>query len=207
MKTYVSRLLAGALVAACVGAGVAVPAAAARSAGPPQLELAGLSGAGCPNDGTTHVEINPAGSGFTILYGAFEVRTPTTPAVKACTVTFKVKLDPGYRLGVRKVDYRGEAVLVARGSAEFKAKYFWQGVSRTEELPGWKRTGPYDSSWQATHTLTEFWGSRCGGTDQLVITQNLKATGTGTNVVNMETADSRYSTIWELDTKPCTTRA
>ncbi|GAA2514604.1 DUF4360 domain-containing protein [Pilimelia columellifera] len=200
-----ARYAAAALLALTAASAPGSPASAhPPSKTPPQLELAGVSGAGCPA-GTATVLINPEGSGFTALYDAFEARTTAqaNPAVKACTLTFKVKLDPGYRLGVRKVDYRGEAALTSRGKAEFKAKYFWQGVARTQELPGWSKAGVHNGSWQATHTLTEFWGSRCGGNDQLIITQNLKVSGSGTNVLNMETADSQYSTVWELETQPC----
>ncbi|HEX5741022.1 MAG TPA: DUF4360 domain-containing protein [Pilimelia sp.] len=209
MAISVNRLLGGALAAAGIAASVAVPAHAAppANAAPPRLVLAGYGGSGCPVSAPddTNVIINPEGTGFTATYGRFEARGNggEAPVQKACSLNFKVTLSPGQQLGVRRVQYLGEAVLNRTGRATFAAKYFWQGASRTEALPGWSHRGEFSDSWQANHRLTEFWGSRCGGQDQFVVTQNLAVHGSDKNMVTVDTADADYSTIWELETRPC----
>lgn len=194
------KLLGGALASAGLLTALTAPAAAATT--PPQVELVAYGGSGCPNN-TANFFPNLDGSGFTATYDAFEARTPRDPALKACTLTIDIEVPAGLRVGIRKVTYRGEAALTRNGAGEFKAKYFYQGKGKTLVHPGWSEEGEYEGEWQTTHNIKEAYWSECGKTARLNITQNLKVTGKGANVMNLETADSQYSTKWEFDLDEC----
>ncbi|GGJ80760.1 hypothetical protein GCM10010123_08350 [Pilimelia anulata] len=193
---------AGALVGALFAAGLGVPAAAGPRPTPPQIEVVSYGGSGCPADTATIVP-NLDGTGFTALYDAFEARTPQTPTLRNCTLVLNIKVPAGLKVGIRKVTYRGESVLRTGARAEFKAKYFYQGNSRTLEHPGWADRGPYDGSWDAEHRIKEKYFTLCGVETRLNVTQNLKVSGSGSNVVNLETADSSYSSKWDFDIEEC----
>ncbi|GAA2514603.1 DUF4360 domain-containing protein [Pilimelia columellifera] len=201
--TIARKVIGCTLATAGLVAGMATPSQAdAKRPTPPQIEVVQYGGSGCPADTATIVP-NLDGTGFTALYDAFEARTPANPSLKACTLVLNIKVPPGLKVGVRRVVYRGEAVLTRAGRSEFKAKYFYQGNSKTLEHPGWSRNGAYEGSWEAVHDIRESYFSWCGKDSRLNITQNLKTTGSGTNVMNMETADSSYSTKWDFDLQPC----
>ncbi|GGJ80793.1 hypothetical protein GCM10010123_08380 [Pilimelia anulata] len=194
-----NRVAAATLIAACTVPLAAPPATAAPEPrrGPVGVELVAVSGSGCDKDSTS-VIVDPTGGGLTALYRDFTARTPHSPAIVACTLVLRLTAAEGHRVGLRRVAYSGEATLRPGATAQFKSKYFWQGDSRTLELPGWRGEGPYDGSWQAAHTLDDFWGSRCGGLDQLIITQNIRASGPGGNRI-----DVGYGALWDLVTQPC----
>ncbi|GAA2514608.1 DUF4360 domain-containing protein [Pilimelia columellifera] len=191
------------LAAATAGAGLwvaALPAPSFAEEKPkaePQIEVVGVSGSGCKKD-TTQVVVDPNGGWVTAIYDTFTANTPPKPALKACTLVLRVTTASGYRIGMRQAAFSGDAMLRPGGSAEFKAKYFWQGGSHTEERVGWQHDGSYEGSWSATHELKDFWGSRCEGQDQLIITQSLKAQGSGHNSVGMN-----YGTFWNFVTEAC----
>ncbi|HEX5741023.1 MAG TPA: DUF4360 domain-containing protein [Pilimelia sp.] len=192
------RIAAAGLAALCAGTLVAAPAPAAPArAINPEIEVLGVSGSGCTKDSTS-VVTDPDGNFVTAIYDGFSARTPATPALKACTVNLKLTVPQGHRVGLRRAAYAGEAVVRSTGKVEFKAKYFFQGSSKTEVKPGWTQDGSYDGSWGTEHVLDNFWGPRCGGQEQLIITQNLKSSGAGTNLINLN-----YATMWDFAVERC----
>lgn len=106
------------------------PAAAEVNQGIPDIQISGViyGGNGCPQ-GTASVILSDDKTKFTILFDEYIAETEGTDwnVRKSCNLAVSLSIPAGYSVALLWIDYRGYALIPARGRGVLRAEYFFAG--------------------------------------------------------------------------------
>jgi hypothetical protein len=134
-------------------------------------------GSGCP-DGTVEVT-SPDSSVVSVLFSAYQAKTTSSILRdrKSCNMALPVYVEPGYSVGIFKVDYRGYAFAPpgfgrSRPTARFDAEYFFAGYRGPSKSRSYS---DYDDIFTETDSVGVYAWSPCGGSTNFRINTSLIA--------------------------------
>lgn len=203
-----AALLAVGLVFSTVGG--LLPVEVSDSALPPSrqlFEFVNLNGSGCPQ-GSASITTSPDGkSNRVVLKGLRATVGNASPADrrKNCQMAVKVGVPAGYTYALRRVTYRGHAVLAAGAKATIRTSQYFQGASQT----GSSRTkfnGPLDSWYQVRHDTepADLVFAPCGEERYLNINSESRVDGGTSNVATTSSYLAIYRVLdYQLTWKRC----
>ncbi|GGK26621.1 hypothetical protein GCM10010124_19110 [Pilimelia terevasa] len=207
-RTTIART-AGGLAAALLVGGLSGPATAGSADRRPHtvhVALVSAAGSGCPDTSAAEVVAHDDGNGFHARYPRFQAVAPPF-SNRFCLVVLKVTVPQGYRVGIRRVAYRGAARVAHGARVSFDAKYAWAG-GETMHHPGYRQSGPFRGNWNQEHRLDDAHWSACTPESQFQVTQTLRAhsnppANTADSRVSLETPGEDWALYCEWEMAPC----
>lgn len=180
-----------------------VPAEVTGEALPPPrqvFDVVSVNGTGCPKD-TVSTQPSPDGKSLRLAFSAFRAAVGMGSKLgddrKNCQATIKVTAPPGYTYALKRVAYRGHAVLAAGATATIRTNHYFQGLSQTGSSRSSFR-GPTDSWFQVVEDSdgAELVYAPCGDQRFLNLKSEAKVDAGSSDVA---TTSSRLDIYWQLD--------
>jgi hypothetical protein len=129
-----------------------------------KLEVPIIGGTGCRTSDS--IGFGPSANGFVIKFHEYVAKTDNSNYTdsKTCDITLPIKMKEGYRIGIGKVRYNGEADIPYGGSGKLRREYFFgtdYGKVREYYVP--KKGQSYDFIVQDGDSDSDIVWSECGG--------------------------------------------
>ncbi|WP_322767506.1 DUF4360 domain-containing protein [Frankia sp. Cr1] len=184
-------------------------------ADPVTIDVKSANGSGCPSN-TANVAMSEDNTAFTVTYSDFLAQTGVgakpTDFRKNCQLNLLVHVPQGFTYAIAQADYRGFASLANGANGQFKANYYFQGMSETLSS-GQTFKGSYSDNWQTTDkfNMAALVFKPCGDDRNFNINNELRVNaGTSdksktTSFMSMDSTDVAISTIFRLQWAKCPT--
>jgi len=133
----------------------------------PVLRFGGLDyeGTGCPT-GSVHVSLVSPGVRFDSLVAEAKNGRADT---KACQVTIKLSVDPGWSFAIPAMHYRGSAELGGGAVGTQTSTYFFKDAASPNARRQTKLDGPFSGAFSRADEMGDVLWSPCGVTEHLLV--------------------------------------